>query len=250
MNLPAGYEGGVYLGDLPVGSGSWAYPGGTRNMQDIDQFGDEQIDQKPMQKTGADGTISGHYLLDQDAGQKAIKAAYENKTQITDLKLYTDYDNGIYQQVKAGGHIIITNANNVAVDKSGVGSWSCTFHVNGVMEQVGSTTEVAVVTIGHVDEGNGGPGSINGVVTLIGELLHRGGETENIICYFEYSTTESNLDNDSDSDTFSTPDIGKFTADIIELDEGIVLYYRAVALLNDSSKKYGAIKSVLIPEDA
>lgn len=249
MAVKAGWKGAVYLGDVPVGSGSWTYPGGTRNMVDIDQFGDEQIDQKPLQKTGADGTITGHYLLDQDAGQKALKEAYENETELTDLKLYTDYDNGIYQQVKSPGHIIITNANNVGVDKSGVGTWACTFHVNGVMEQVGSTTEVAVVTIGHVDEGNGGAGSINGVVTLIGELLHRGGETEDISCYFEYSTVESNLDNDSDADVFSTPDIGKFTDDLIELDEGIVLYYRAVALLNDNSKKYGAIKSVLIPAD-
>jgi len=43
--------------------------------------------------------------------------------------------------------------------------------------------------------------------------------------------------------------VGNFTADIVDLYEGQTIYYRAVALLNDSSKKYGAVKSVLIPAD-
>ena len=198
----AGWRGAVYFGATKVsGLATWTYGGETRNMQDIDEFEDETVKQLPLQMVGGDISISGNYLLDSDAGQKLFKTYLDSGGAITDIKLYTDKDSGIYMQPKAGSHVIVTNANNVGDDKSGVGTFTATLHVNGTLEQVGSTTAVAVATLGEVD-------IAATTVTMWGELIHRGGEAGALDCYFEYGTTLSfGTDSKVDETVFTTPDV-------------------------------------------
>lgn len=248
MNTPkAGYLAAAYYGAVKIsGIGSWTYGGETRNMQDIDEFG-EEIKQLPLQKVGGDVTINGNYLVDTDAGQKALKTAFDAKTEITDLKLYTDYDNGIYLAPKAGSHVIVTNVNNTGVDSKGIGTFSATFHVNGEMEQSGSTTVPAVVTYGEIDNTYGAGNT--GQVTFWGELLHRGGEAGDIECYFEYGLTESfGLTTYATETTFATPLKGEYDADsaaALITDTPTLYYYRAVIKLADTSLLYGVTKSFM-----
>ena len=140
-NIKAGYKGAVYIGATKVsGIGTWAYSGETRNMGDIDEFEDEIIKQLPLQIVGGDITMSGHYRLDSDVGQKLLKTYFDAATEISNIRLYTDKSNTIYLTPKAGSHAIVTNVNNVGDEKSGIGTYSATLHVNGEMQQQGDTS--------------------------------------------------------------------------------------------------------------
>lgn len=246
MTVKAGYKGDVWYGtDYKVGSGTWTYSGETRNMQDIDQFQDEIIKQLPLQIVGGDITITGNYLVDSDAGQKQLKIDFDAATQITNLRLYTDKTGGIYMTPKAGSHIIVTNVNNVGGDKGGVGTFSATLHVNGELEQVGSTTEVAIQTLGEIDNTYGAGNT--GQCSFWGKLIHRGGEAGDIECYFEWGLTESfGLTSYASETTFATPDKGEYDADTpadLITDTPTLYYYRAVAKLADTSLVYGETMS-------
>lgn len=248
MTAKAGYKGAVWYGtDYKIGSGTWTYSGDTRNMQDIDEFQDEIVKQLPLQIVGGDITITGNYLVDSDAGQKQLKIDFDAATEITNLRLYTDKTNAIYMTPKAGSHIIVTNVNNVGNDKSGVGTFSATLHVNGTLEQVGSTTAVAVVTVGVVDIVYGAGDTCT--ATMWGELIHRGGEAGDLDCYFEYGTSDTfGTDSKGDETVFSTPDKGTYDVEETALDEDATIYYRAVCELADSSKVYGETKTFVTPD--
>jgi len=245
MTAKAGYKGAVWYGeDYKIASGTWSYSGETRNMQDIDEFQDEIVKQLPLQIVGGDITISGNYLLDQDAGQKQLKVDFDAKTEITNLRLYTDKTNTIYMTPKAGSHIIVTNVNNVGDDKSGVGSITATLHVNGELEQKGSTTVPAVATLGEIDNTYGAGNT--GTVTFWGKLTHRGGDTNDIECYFEYGLTETlDLNSYASEVTFVNPLTGEYDNDITSLitDVPTLYYYRAVIKLSDTSLIYGDVLS-------
>ncbi|KKM83302.1 hypothetical protein LCGC14_1310720 [marine sediment metagenome] len=246
MTVKAGYKGAVWYGtDYKIASGNWTYSGETRNMQDIDEFQDEIVKQLPLQIVGGDITITGNYLLDQDTGQKQLKVDFDAATEITNLRLYTDKTNAVYMTPKAGSHMIVTNVNNVGDDKSGVGTITATLHVNGELEQVGSTTAAAVATLGEIDNTYGAGNT--GQVSFWGELIHRGGEAGDIECYFEYGLTESFGDTTFASETtFSTPDKGEYDADSaadLITDTPTLYYYRAVIKLADTTLIYGETKS-------
>ena len=242
MAVKAGYEGAVWYGtDYKVSSGTWTYSGETRNMQDIDQFEDEIVKQLPLQIVGGDISISGNYLLDQDQGQKQLKIDFDAKTAITNLRLYTDKTNTIYLTPKAGSSIIVTNVNNVGDDKSGVGTISATLHVNGELEQIGSTTVVAMATLGEIDNTYGAGNT--GQVSFWGKLIHRGGDANDIECYFEWGVTESfGADSYATETTFADPAKGEYDADTaanLITDSPTLYYYRAVCKLSTTALVYG-----------
>ncbi len=236
--VKAGKFASAYLGAVKIsGIGNWTSSGKIRNMGDIDEFNDEIVKQIPLQIVGGDITLTGHYLLDTDAGQKAIDTAFDAGTEITDLKLYTDFDNGIYLGIKAGGYATVTNTNNVGVDKAGVGTFTCTFHLSGVLEQNGSTSVPDVETLGEVD-------IAATTVTMWGKLVNRGGEAGDLDCYFEYGETLSfGTDSKVDETVFSTPDVGTYDVEETLLTTATLYYYRAVCELADTSKVYGETKS-------
>jgi len=181
MTVKAGWKGAVYIGGTKIGgSTSWTYSGETRNMQDIDEFQDEIVKQLPLQIVGGDIEITGNYLLDTDVGQKLLKTNFDAKTEMDNVQLHTDYST-IYLVPDGSSHCVITKVNATGTDKSGVGTFSCTMHVNGQLEQAGSTTVVTFDTVG-----------VHNVsateAEFIGRLLHAGGLGD-ITCYFEYGTT-------------------------------------------------------------
>ena len=105
------------------------------------------------------------------------------------------------------------------------------------MEQVGSTTAVAVETWGVLD-------IAATTVTMIGKLIHRGGEAGDLDCYFEYGETATfGTDSKVDETVFATPDTGEYDVEETVLTTATLYYYRAVCELADTSKVYGETKS-------
>lgn len=243
MTAPkAGYKGAVWIDDKKIaGSATWTYSGETRNMQDADEFEDEFIKQVPLQIVGGDITITGNYLLDSDDGQQLLKTNFNSAKEISDIKLYTDKSNGnnIFMKLTATSRAIVTNVNNVGDDKSGIGTFSCTIHVNGELEQSGESDEIAVETVGAIDFGEDGV-----TATLIGELLNLGGDTPD--CYFEYGLTESyEIGNSAKNEDMAA--VGMFDAALSELTNDKTYHYRAVGQKSggDLAKVYGVDKTFL-----
>lgn len=193
MTAPnAGYEGDVYIGGVKVAMTTWAYTGGTRVMQPIDEFGDEHIKHLPLQVEGGEITLTGYYKLNTDEGQKLLGTRFDAGTEITDLKLYTKYST-VYLTPKADSYVTVTNYNNVSDEKSGICAITATLKVSGVLEQQGSTTVVSAAMVGIHN-------LIATSVNFVGRLTSMGGETP-ISCFFDYGEDISYSDGPT-----STPD--------------------------------------------
>lgn len=132
----AGYKGRVLIGAVVIaGSATWSYGGSVRAMLPTDEFGDEIVSDIPGQITGGEVTITGSYLIAQDAGQQLLKTRFDSGDQITDLKLYISETDSIYltpdNTTTPPSYVTVTNYDNVAHDKSGIGTFTCTMKVSG-----------------------------------------------------------------------------------------------------------------------
>lgn len=132
----AGYKGAIYIGAVKIaGSATWTYSGSVRAMHPTDEFGDEIVTDIPLQITGGEITITGNYLMSQDAGQQLLKTRFDSGDQITDLKLFISEADDIYNTpdntTTPPSFVTVTNYDNVSHDKSGVGTFTCTMKVSG-----------------------------------------------------------------------------------------------------------------------
>jgi hypothetical protein len=132
----AGYKGRVLIGSTVIaGSATWSYSGSERTMIPTDEFNDEIVTEIPGQITGGTITITGNYLMSQDAGQQLLKTRFDNGTAITDLKLYISETDSIYLQPDSGttpaSYVTVTNYDAITHDKSGIGTFTCTMKVSG-----------------------------------------------------------------------------------------------------------------------
>jgi len=134
----AGYKGDIYIGAVRIAGGAtWANSGSVRAMLPTDEFGDEIVTDIPSQITGGEITITGNYLMSQDAGQQLLKTLFDSGDPITTLKLYISKTDDIYltldNTTTPPSYVTITNYDNVTYDKSGVGTFTCTMKVSGKM---------------------------------------------------------------------------------------------------------------------
>jgi len=141
MAVRAGYKGAVYIGAVKIaGSATWSYSGAVRAMLPDDEFLDEHITHIPGQIDGGDITITGNYLMSEDAGQQLLKTRYDAGTQITDVRLYLSHTDAEYltpdDTTTPASFATITNYDAVGSDKSGVGTFTCTMKVSGKMKPV------------------------------------------------------------------------------------------------------------------
>lgn len=248
MTAPrAGWKGRAYFGTTKIASVTWTHTGGERQMQPVDELGDELVLDLPLQIVGGVITITGNYKLDSDDGQKLAAAYFASGEQITDLKLYTDYTSTpkVYltpdPDFEGGGvasYVTVTNCRNVADDKSGIGTLSITMKLSGVMHQVGDTAVVGVSTVGIIDNTFGGGNTC--FATLIGELISAGEETTVWPkMYFEYGTTTGYgvdtalQESDTEPQMFDEDTAADLLADTL-------YHYRAVAITELGVKYYGA----------
>lgn len=137
----AGYKGKVKIGAVVIcGSATWAYGGSVRTMLPTDELGDEIVTEIPGQITGGEVTITGNYLMSQDAGQQLLKTLFDSGDQITDLKLHISEADDIYMTpddtTVPPSYVTVTNYDNVAHDKSGVGTFTCTLKVSGKLNPI------------------------------------------------------------------------------------------------------------------
>jgi len=259
MTVPkAGYKGAVYFGAVKIASATWTHAGGERQMQAVDEFSDEIILDIPLQIVGGVVTITGHYKMDSDDGQKLAKTRFLTGEKVTDLKLYTDYTSTPKVYLTPGtdfkgtgvdSYCTITNCLNVGDDKSGIGTITITMKVSGVLVQEGDTDVIGVSTIGVIDVTFGAANTC--IATFIGELTGAG--TETTIwpkVQFEYGETTSYLHASSPTalqNMSMTPQM--FDDDSAALLKGDTLYhYRAVAVSEGAVKYYGADKTFTTPD--
>jgi len=135
----AGYKGDIYIGAVRIAGGAtWANSGSVRTMLPTDEFGDEIVTDIPGQITGGEITITGNYLMSQDAGQQLLKTYHDSGNQITTIKLYISETDGIYltpdSTTTPASYVTVTNYDNITHDKSGVGTFTCTMKVSGKMK--------------------------------------------------------------------------------------------------------------------
>lgn len=243
MTVPkAGYRGDVYIGATKIAAANWASAGGERQMQAADELGDEIITDVPLQIRGGTITITGHYKLDTDVGQKLLATRFAAGTQITDLKLYTDQSGGVYltpdDTTTPASFATVTNCRNVGDDKSGIGTFTATLLMSGVLKQVGDTAVVQVVSTGiHALAAT--------AVEFVGDLVSMGGQTP-ISCYFEYGLTLSfGTDTSANKDDLTA--IGMFGYNSGLLTAEKKYYWRAVGNYDTDKYVYGATKSFTTP---
>jgi len=247
MTVPkAGYKGDVYIGAVKIAAATWTSTGGERQMQAVDEFSDEIITDLPLQIRGGTITITGHYKMDTDVGQKLIATRFAAGAQITDLKLYTDQVSGIYltpdDTTTPVSFATVTNCRNVGDDKSGIGTFTATLLMSGVLKQVGDTASVQIVT-------EGSHSLVATEAELVGTLTSYGGEGGAINCYFEWGLTTSYeiADSSGSSDDF-TAEIGMFGYKVAAGLSGTNVYhYRAVAKYDTDKYAYGVDKTFTTP---
>jgi len=139
--LKAGYKGKVKIGATTIGgSTTWSYSGSVREMLEDTEFGDEHKTFIPGQIEGGEITITGNYLMFEDAGQQLLKTDFDSGDSITDIALYIDETESIYltpdDTTTPASFCTITNYDNVTNDKSGVGTFTCTLKVSGKLKPV------------------------------------------------------------------------------------------------------------------
>ena len=135
----AGYKGKVKIGSVTIaGSATWTYGGSVRNMIPTDEFGDEIITHIPGQIEGGEVSITGSCLISQDAGQQLLRTRFNDGSQIIDLKLYISETDDIYytpdDTTSPASFVTVTNHDNIAHDKSGTATFTCTIKVSGVLK--------------------------------------------------------------------------------------------------------------------
>lgn len=132
----AAYKGRVLIGAVVIaGSATWSYGGSVRTMLPTDEFGDEIVTEIPGQIVGGEITITGNYLISQDAGQQLLVTKRDSGDQITDLKLYISETDSIYltpdNTTSPPSYATVTNCDAITHDKSGVGTFTCTMKISG-----------------------------------------------------------------------------------------------------------------------
>lgn len=235
----AGYKGELYINNVKIGGTvNWNWTGAVRETVDDSALNQEIKTYTPLQIEGGEVTLSGNYLGDEDAGQQLLKSLFDAATEVTNLKLYTNKTRDKYflpdSTTQPASFVTVTKHSEIALDKSGLITFSATLKVSGVLKEVSTSANPGVDTVGAIDVADV-------TATLIGDLVGLGDEAT-VDCYFEYGTTTSLGSSTVGSATTLTA-VGLFDNDLTDLSDETTYYFRAVAVLTDTSKVYGPIKS-------
>lgn len=230
-----GYKGKVKIGATTIaGVAEWSVSGGTRTMEDDSEFGDEVQTFVPVQIVGGEVTITGTYLQDTDAGQQLLMSDFLAGTEITNLELYFDLSGTKYltpdNTTTPASYVTISKEPDYGHAKNGIGTFSITFKVSGVLKPNSTSALCGVESHGDID-------TADTTTTLIGELTGIAAESD-VDCYFEYGTTTS-YGNDTSGNQTNMTAVGMFDNDVTGLTQTTEYHWRAVCLLDDTSKVYG-----------
>ena len=134
MAAKAGFLAGVkYLGDKVAGMGTWNMSGLTREVLEDTEFGDNV---KTFVFGLADGgtiDFNGYYDPTDTTGQLTLEAAVLAGTVLATSMLQFFIDSTSYWSVSSGGSYLVTKAQAVSMDKSGLGQISFSVKVSGTM---------------------------------------------------------------------------------------------------------------------
>jgi hypothetical protein len=230
-----GYKGKVKKGSTAIaGIATWSYSGTVRGMEDDSELGDEHKTFVGVQLEGGEITLTGHYLIDEDAGQQLLRTAILADSPWTDIKLFTDELGNKYYEpdptTTPASYVSVTKFDEISQDKAGIVTFSATLKVSGIMRCNAMSTQPGVDTIGALD-------IATITATIVGELTGMGGEGT-FDCYFEYGTTSSYGSNTKANETILTA-VGLFDNDLTGLTTSTLYHFRAVIEETDTDKHYG-----------
>ena len=239
-NAHKGYKGLVKIDDITVCLATWSYSGETNPMEDDTELGDDHSTFTPLRPEGGEITLSGLYYMDENEGQQRLASYRASQANITNIKLYIDEGEDLYMELDSGlnppSWCNVTKMNDVACDKAGLVSIAAALKVSGAMKLNKTTTSVAVETLGSINVADV-------TATLLGELTSLG-EEASVGCYFEYGLTTS-YGTDTSASKTTMSQIGLFDNDLTGLTPASTYHYRAVALLDDTSKVVGKDKTFI-----
>jgi len=240
-NSHAGYKGKVKIDDKDVcGLATWAYSGHSRAVENDTELGDDHATFTPLTIEGGEITLTGLFFADEDEGQQLLESYFDSAENITNIKLYVDESDDLYYELDSNltpaSYATVTKCDDAACDKAGLVSISATLKVSGKLKLNKSTTSVAVETLGSINVADV-------TATLLGELTSLG-EEASVGCYFEYGLTTS-YGTDTSASKTTMSQIGLFDNDLTGLTPASTYHYRAVALLDDTSKVVGKDKTFI-----
>lgn len=137
MSFKKGKQCKVTIGaDKIVGLGTWAITGIVTDIFEDTEFGDNWKTYQFGLKDGGEISFEGLYDPDDANGQDALRAAQENDSTLTELRLYID--NTSYWTPKTTSptsHVNVTTW-NIRADKGGLLASDFTCKISGAMELI------------------------------------------------------------------------------------------------------------------
>ena len=142
-----GYLGKVTLGTNKIlGIGNWSMDGMSRAELDDTEFGDDSTSYALGIKDGGTISFSGNHKPSDTTGQIALENAFDEATELTQLRLYID-ETSYYVPCQTTGYLsptkttgantkisnVIITAKPINYDKGALGQISFTARVNGDM---------------------------------------------------------------------------------------------------------------------
>jgi len=143
-----GKDGKVTIGTSTIlGMGTWEIGGASIALLDDTEFGDDYDDVVPGLITGGTVSFSGIYKKDDATGQDALREAFFQGSEITDLRFYVDETsyyapNATLDETTGGGglptgvpvsHIVLTSEPSITMDRNDLGKVSFSGRVVGAM---------------------------------------------------------------------------------------------------------------------
>jgi len=126
-----GYKGKVTIGASKVAEmGSWSVSGQECEMLEDSEFGDDVKTYVPGRIDGGVVTFSGHYDPD-DTVQTALHTAYQNKTQVNNIRLYYGSGTAEFFFCETDTTCEVQSIDDLGVDQSGLGTIGFSLKVSG-----------------------------------------------------------------------------------------------------------------------
>lgn len=134
MSAKAGKLASVkHMGNAVAGMGTWNMSGITRDVLEDTEFGDDVKTFVFGQADGGTIDFEGLYDPADTTGQLTLNQAIIDGTVQSTSMLQFFIDSTSYWSVSSGGTLLITKAQQVSMDKSGLGRTSFSCKVSGTM---------------------------------------------------------------------------------------------------------------------
>lgn len=132
MASKSGFAAKVAMGTYTIaGMGTWSMDGLSRETIEDTAFGDTVKKYVFGFMDGGSLSFDGNYDPDNSTGQAILNSACINASVLGPGSIRLYIDNTSYWTIASGGQLLVTKANAVTMEKSGLGKISFTAKVSG-----------------------------------------------------------------------------------------------------------------------